>query len=451
MNRPSLTFPTPSVRFRNFSVIHRHRVQRATGLYAFAFLLAVGMACAQVITIDTHGAASANGTVDRRYSQIQSTNVPLTQSELDAKTRQELIRVMQSEQGFAMRPFPRGHKGLTIEANGKLIPAGEGYLDMVTQYGMCAKPGDAVVLTDVKIDHNKIIFMINGGPDLKHRFLRHVQLGTSGGMNPVVQNDGQEATGARLTLEFKGHVPELTGAQVKALLAPLISFDVKTPIQAFTDTLPPKLKEAILNHNVMVGMSTDMVLFAKGAPEKKIREVEGQMPFEEWIYGAPPKDVEFVRINGNRVIRVEIAKVGEAPVVFTSDEVEGLMRTDGTPVIAAAGTRTVKMGDVQRNPDTQAPAAPPSLVAPGEQAPDTARTGAGAMKPVQFPTQKPDDYPDVEAARRADAAKAAQATSQDPAKQQTSAAPSDQGSATHAQPASTTPAVNPTPDPAQPH
>ena len=76
--------------------------------------------------------------------------------------------------------------------------------------------------------------------------------------------------GSRLTLAFKGHVPELTGAQVKALLAPLISFDVKTPIQAFTDTLPPKLKDAILNHHVMVGMSTDMVMFAKGQPVSKI-------------------------------------------------------------------------------------------------------------------------------------------------------------------------------------
>ena len=43
------------------------------------------------------------------------------------------------------------------------------------------------------------------------------------------------------------------------------------------------------------------------------------MPFEEWIYGAPPKDVEFVRINGNRVIRVEIAKIGESPVIFTKE------------------------------------------------------------------------------------------------------------------------------------
>jgi hypothetical protein len=410
MIRPLFTFPSSDGSSRFVARVCRYGLAGACALtLAFGGVLA----SPQAITIDTHSGANkgdGTGTVDRRYAQIKPTNVPLTQSELDAKTRSELIRVLQAEQGFAMRPFPMGHKGLKLEANGKLTPAGESYLDMVTENGICAKPGDRVVLTDIKFDHNKIIFDLNGGPDLKHRFLRHVQLGGGGSMNPVVQDDGQPATGAHLTLEFKGHIPELTGTEVEALLAPLISFGVKTPIEAFTDTLPTKLKSAILDHNVMVGMTTDMVLFAMGQPERKVREIEGQMPFEEWIYGSPPKPVEFVRINGNRVIRVEIAKVGEAPVIFDKDEVEGMMRSDGSPLVAdAPTTRTVKMGDVQRDPDTQAAAPPPTLTAPGEKLPDTAnQNGAGAMKPVQFPTQKPDDYPDVEAARRADQARAAE-------------------------------------------
>jgi hypothetical protein len=362
--------------------------------------LAAGIAAAQVITIDKQGNAS-NGTqapVDRRFAQIKPTVVPLDKSELDTKTRLELIRLLQAEQGFAMRPFPKGHKGLTLVANGNLSPAGEDYLNMVTTQGVCAKPGDRVVLSDVKFDHDKIVFDLNGGPDAKHRFLRHIQIGSGAGTTPIVQDDGQEPTGARLTLDFKGHVPELTATQVKALLAPLISFDVKTPIEAFTDTLPPKLKDAILNHHVMVGMTTDMVMFAKGQPERKTREMDGQMPFEEWIYGRPPKDVEFVRINGNRVIRVEIAKMGEKPEIFTEDEVAGLMRTDGTPVYSGdtSGTHTVQIGDVQRNPDTQAPSAPPTLRNPGETLPpDPSGNKAGEMKPVQFPKQKPDDYPDA--------------------------------------------------------
>lgn len=367
-------------------------------------LLGAPLLFGQAITIDSQGRAvngSEGASVDRRFAQVEPTHVQLSTQPLDTKTRLELVRILQAEQGFAMRPLPRGHKGLTLEANGKLAPAGEPYLNMVTTEGLSAKPGDRVVITDIKIDHNKIILMLNGGPDAKHRFLRHIQLGTGDVMNPVVQDSGTEATGARLTLTFKEHVPALTGAEVKSLLAPLISFDVKTPIQAFTDTLPPKLKEAILNHQVMVGMSTDMVIFALGPPDRKTREVEGQMPFEEWIYGQPPKPTEFVRINGNRVIRLEIAKVGESPEIFTKDEVEGLMRTDGTP-LAPSNTRTVAMGDVSYDPDKQAAPAPPSLRKQGEALPqDKDKSANGPMRPVEFPKQKPDDYPDASKLPRA--------------------------------------------------
>ena len=393
------------IRPAHFSISASRMSRRSRTVLAVVALLAWLPVAAQVVTIDTKTGAVTNGPsghapVDRRYAQIEPTHVKLTQSELDTRNRLELIRVLQSEQGFAMRPFPKGHKGLTLVANGKLAPAGEDYLSMVTAEGMSAKPGDRVVLTNLKFEHSKIVIDLNGGPDHKHAFLRHIELGTGPVMNPVVQGNDPDPVGARLTLVFPKAVPELTGADVKALLAPLISFDVKTPVEAFTDTLPAKLKEAILNHRVLVGMSTDMVLFAKGAPQIKSREMEGQMPFEEWIYGTPPKDVEFVRINGNRVIRVEIAKTGETPVIFTKDEVEGLMRTDGTPVeTAKVDPHAVREGDVQRDPNTQAPAAPPSLRKPGETLPadDSKGERVGVMRPVQFPKPKPDEGTDASA------------------------------------------------------
>jgi hypothetical protein len=216
-----------------------------------------------------------------------------------------------------------------------------------------------------------------------------------GPMTPVVQGADEDPQGARLTLVFKGPIPDLTGKDVKALLAPLISFDVKTPIQAYTDTLPQKLKDAILNHEVWVGMSTDMVLFAKGQPQGKSREMDGQMPFEEWIYGKPPQTVEFVRVNGNRVIRVEIAKMGEEPVIFTKDVVDGLMRTDGTPLDPETQPRVAKNGDLQRDPNTQEAAPPPTLRKPGETLPDPdpGSQSVGDMKPVRFPEQKPATQP----------------------------------------------------------
>lgn len=443
MIRPFIPAASQPVTFPAAAVC---RALRLSTLCLGCALAALGVsphpARAQVITVDSHTGEISNpstgsfSTVDRRYQQIKPTSVPLSNSELDAKTRLELIRLLQSEQGFAMRPFPRGHRGLTLAANGKLEPAGEDYLNMVTSAGVSANPGDRLVLTDVKIERSRIVFDLNGGPDPKHRFLRHIQIGTGPTMNPVVQGDEKEPTGARLSLTFQNHVPELTGSQVKALLSPLISFDLKTPIQAFTDTLPAKLKDAILSHHVLVGMTTDMVMFAKGQPETKTREMDGQMPFEEWIYGKPPKDVEFVRINGNRVIRVEIAKMGDTPVVFTTDEVEGLMRTDGSPLTPAGapGSHTASLGDTQRNPDTQAPSAPPTLRKPGEQLPadNDPSTRVGVMKPVQFPKKKPvtqpgsnPDEPADPAPAPAPAPSAAQPSPSSPPPQPPAATPAD--------------------------
>jgi len=371
-------------------------------LLAGGVSLALASTCCavgQVITISTK---NPNGEIiDRRYAQVEPTKVTLPEGQIDARGHQDILRALVAEQGFAMRPLPKGKKGLLLEANGKLKPAGEAYLSQVTEQGLSVKPGDRVVLSNIRIERDRIVFDINGGPDHKHDFLRHIQIGMGGGgmTNPVVQDDSQEPTGSRITLVFSKCVPEATPAQIKALLAPLISFDVKTPVQAYTDTLPPKLKEAILNHHVLVGMSTDMVIFALGAPESKSREIEGQMPFEEWIYGHPPQDVNFVRINGNRVIRVEVAKLGQPLEVFTKDEVEGLMMTNGRPVLADAGhkdTRTIQLGDVHTNPDTQAGTPPPTLRAPDEKLPqdDSSQQGVsrdGPMKPVVFPKDTTND------------------------------------------------------------
>jgi len=139
-------------------------------LSAFAatlgMLLAGADAWCQVITIDTNGKGPvASAPVSHEYQQIEPTHVQLSQQTLDSKTKLMLIRYLESEQGFAMHPLPRGHKGITLEANGKLSPAGEAYLTMATQAGISAKPGDRVVITNVTIDHSKIVFDLNGGPD----------------------------------------------------------------------------------------------------------------------------------------------------------------------------------------------------------------------------------------------------------------------------------------------
>jgi hypothetical protein len=417
---------------------------------ALVLLLAAGSAAAQAITIDTGGGkgpVAGVGEVDRQFRQVTPTHVDLPKTAMDPKTRILLIRDLQSEQGFANRPFPRGHKGLTLQANGKLEPAGVNYLNMVVNEGLSAKPGTRVVVTDIKIDKSRIILDFDGGPDAKHRFLRHIQIGVNDGQmsdpnaDPSLMNQQGDPAGSRVTLVFANFVPVLTAAQVKALLAPLISFDVKTPIQAYTDTLPTALKDAILDHKVLVGMNIDMVMFAKGQPEKKSREMDGQMPFEEWVYGVPPQQVDFVRINGNRVIRVEIAKAGQPLAIFTRDVISPMLMAAGTPELASQpNVRTIREGDVETDPDRQEAAPPPSLRNPGEALP-TNNGSTGEMRPVQFPKPHTDETLGANPDEQSSASPAsAPPPSTPPAS--TSASPSQPAPASGSQPApaSTTPA-----------
>ena len=419
----------------------------AAAACGLALILTAPRSNSQAITIDTGGGKGpiAAGQVDRQFSQITPTHVDLPKTVLDPKSRILLERDLDSDQGFANRPFPRGHKGLTLQANGKLEPAGVSYLNMVVSEGLSAKPGTRVVITDIKIDKSRIVVDFDGGPDAKHRFLRHIQISAGPmedpGTDPDLINQQGDPAGSRITLVFPNYVPALTSAQVKQLLLPLVSFDVKSPIKAYTDTLPSSLRDAILDHKVLVGMNTEMVTFAKGQPDRKTREMDEQMPFEEWIYGTPPDEVDFVRINGNRVIRVEIARQGQPLAIFTKDVVSPMLLAAGTPELAETKTRTIKEGDVDNDTGNREGNPPPSLRKPGETLPTD--SDAGAMRPVQFPKPHTETMPGTDPDEQSSTppANAPQPSASAAPSQSTSASPAQPAAPANGQPAQTTPAT----------
>ena len=348
---------------------------RGAALVAVFCFTAAGFAGAQVFTVDTNK-------IESRYTDIKRTHVELSSQPLLQRTKLQLVRVLEAEQGFAMRPLPKGSKGMTLVANGAATPNGSDYAKSLEHNGIALQPADRAVITDVKFLGDKIVFELNDGPDQKHKILRHISVGAGGVMVPLARDNGQEPVGVRITLQFEKFVPEMTGTQVMELLAPLVDFKLKTPAQAYVDTLPAQLKEAILAHHVLVGMNQEMVKYALGNPESKSREREGQMPFEEWIYGEPPKDVEFVRFNGNRVIRIEECKIGEPPIIRNTDEMGDYWST--TPA-AQPNIREVKLGDASASSrsDQTAAAAPPTLKKPGETLPN--QGNIPQMDKVQFP------------------------------------------------------------------
>jgi hypothetical protein len=301
------------------------------------------------------------------------TNLPLPNSRMNELGRRELVRMLVAEQGFAHCALPMG-AGLTLHANGPIESSEAAYREMIYKKGQSAAPGDRVIVTALMVKGDRIVLDLNGGPYAKHRFLSHVQLND----NPVVTNYAEEVTGSRVTLVFNGPVPDVSAPEVKALLVPVLDFGVKSTEQAYADTLPPLLRDAIAAHEVLVGMNHRMVLAAMGQPESKIREQESGDPsgakYEEWIYGHEPQTIHFVRFVGDRVTVVEIAALGKPLEIHNKDEVG-----DYNP---PEPTREIAMGDQQPGGANNGQAPPPTLRKPGEAAPP------GASGKVQYPTAK---------------------------------------------------------------
>ncbi len=288
---------------------------------------------------------------------------------MSKQTRMDLIRAFDTELVYIRSPFPMGKTGLTLK-DGQLSPNGEQLQNMLAMWGPAVKPGDQARISQILIKNDRIRFEINGGPVKKEKWYQHIQFGGAGGMTSVAPSDpNANPRGSYVDLAFNGYVPELNPEQLKGLLRPVFDFNAKSAVEAYLDTLTPQLRNAIKAHHVLVGMNRDMVMAAKGRPPKKIREKDGETEYEEWIYGEPPADVDFVRLVGDEVIRVESMKVDGEKVVRTAKEVD-------------LGSTVAKTSEPQVRPPNA-----PSLRRPGEEI-DTA-SPAGGVAPGPQPGPDP--------------------------------------------------------------
>lgn len=334
-------------------------------LMAGLLALSAVAAGAQVFVVGEQSATQGISTT------FKPTNVQLPTDKLTERGRRALVRNLADEQGFAHMALPVS-PALTLKANGPLTPGPAEYLKLIYTKGQAAGLGDRVVITSITFKDDRIVMDLNGGPFVKHRFLRHIQLND----NNVVGNMMDSATGSRITLVFPGPIPDISAPEVKSLLAPVIDFSVKTSQEAYANTLPAPIKASIDEHQILVGMNRRMVLASVGEPENKVREHAGDDPskpmFEDWIYGHVPQTVRFVRFEGDRVVRVEIAALGKPLEVHDKDEMGGYN--------PPPPTREITMGDQAPGSGTKAP---PTLRKPGEPVP------AGSEGKVQFPKAQP--------------------------------------------------------------
>lgn len=275
------------------------------------------------------------------------------------ETRMMVIRSLNAESVFVRKPFPMGLQGLTLK-NGIITPDDHQLQMLIAQYGMAAKPGDRARITDVVIKGDRVHVEINGGPKKKSKWYQHIEIGGMGGSTPVAPDNSNPAPkGSYIDIVFDNYVPEMTGNDLREMLNPILDFHAHSAAEAYLDTVPPKVKEAIKNHEILVGMNHEMVTYAKGRPDQKVREKDADgNEYEEWIYGQPPKEVAFVRFVGDEVTRLELMKVDGEKVLRTEKEV------DASP----AQVKVVEKKKDEENAGDQGPGKKPSLKRPGENA-----------------------------------------------------------------------------------
>jgi hypothetical protein len=275
---------------------------------------------------------------------------------MSKETRQEIIRVFNAELCYIRTNFPMGKTGLKLR-NGVLTPHGDDLQHLMALWGPAAKPGDQARITEVLIKGDYIHFEFNGGPVRKQKWYQRIQIEGAGGSTPIAPSDSNaNARGSFVDVYFDKYVPEISGPELKQVMRPVFDFDAKSPLEAYLETVPPKIKEAIKNHHVLVGMNREMVIYAKGRPPKKLREHADDVDYEEWIYGEPPHDVDFVRFVGEEVARVETMKVGGEKEIRTEREVD-------LPAAVAA------------DKPQERPVNAPTLRRPGEEMPERQPAG----------------------------------------------------------------------------
>lgn len=288
---------------------------------------------------------------------------------MSKQTRIEIIRDFETQLVYSRTLFPMGSKGLVLK-DGVTTPNGQNLQQLLALWGPSIKPGDPAHISYVRIHDDHIHFDLNGGPIHRKKWYQRIEISGAGGNTVPLSND--ESTdnphGSYLDVYFDKYVPEMSAAQLRALLYPALDFNARNKEEAYLDTVPPKVKAAIKAHYVLVGMNTEMVLHAKGRPPKKVREKDGETDYEEWIYGEPPQDVDFVRIVGDEVVRVETMKVGGEKIVRTEKE-----------VILANPDEQQKEA---KKEEQERPANAPSLRRPGENTEDVPKPADDGVSPV---------------------------------------------------------------------
>jgi hypothetical protein len=298
---------------------------------------------------------------------------------LSSDQRQQIIRAFLQEHAYAHRALPRGKEGLVVD--GSVVSPSEAE---VLQLETAARAGERVDITGIRFLPEGILFEINGGAVKREKWSDRIRMGRPGiGPGAWPDDSRPNKKGSLENSSVAGNDPQPKGAfvllkldapagitaeRVRALLSPVLDFRSTSQTEAYQKNLSPVLAVALRDHRALVGMDREMVLEAIGRPSRRLRESAGGQEYEEWIYGSPPEEVQFIRFVRGKVVRIEQMTVTGEKLVRTADEVgkvEGVLDASAQPA-AAASAMAAPAESTSAIPNEPGRREPPTLLRPGE-------------------------------------------------------------------------------------
>jgi len=226
-------------------------------------------------------------------------------AQLSQDTRFAIIGSLQATEGAARIPMPLGKNGVELSANGLI--SRDKLQKELAENSQAILPGKIVTITAIEFNDKSIEFEIDGGGTKKKNILSNIQIGV-GGAN-TTQDQKKEtpaAKGSKVTLLFPNKLPrEMTAAEIKDLLNPVLDFSKQSLTKTGIEALPPEFQEAVKAKEARVGMDGNTVLLALGQPNKRHTEKHSEgIEQEDWIYNGRGRRTTFVTFEKDVVVKI---------------------------------------------------------------------------------------------------------------------------------------------------
>ena len=239
---------------------------------------------------------------------VASARLYADSKKLTEDQRIEILRGLNSEYAKIKVPLPRAKSALEVTTSGTRDEAK--WKAAEKEFGSAGRVGDLIQVTRVDIGKDRIVLDLNGGIKGGRKFMDHVQIGMGTQTTPVTGPATNAPGGTTIALTFGGPIGEVTSAEIKKMLQPILDFEKESVTANYVDTLPEPIKVAVKAKKVIEGMNHDQVLLAVGKPVRKSRESKEGADFEDWVYGEPPGRMTFVTFVGDKVVKVKETYAG---------------------------------------------------------------------------------------------------------------------------------------------